>query len=260
MASLSVITICFNNKEDLIKSCRSVDAQTTPPFEHIIIDGSTGSDIKIYLENTPQPAWRRWICERDNGIADAFNKGIRNARGEVIHLLNSGDVYYDEQVLTKVDAAIKSTPNAGWWHGKLHMKRGGIWVIIGKPFQKQKVYRGMRGTLHPTMFIHRSLYEKHGLFDTSLKIAMDYDFLVRIADEPFSYLDFPIVTFDPEGVSSNTYLASLKENKLCYERYYGKSLRLTIWQLRLKLLHHLLASPFGRLLYRVKTAMRMENY
>ena len=260
MSALSVITICFNNKEDLIKSCNAVTAQTAPPFEHIIIDGSTNSDIKNYLENNPQPQWRRWICERDSGIADAFNKGIRNARGEVIHLLNSGDVYYDAQVLAKVDAAIKNTPATGWWHGKLHMKRGGIWVIIGKPFDKEKVYRGMRGTLHPTMFVHRSLYDKYGLFDTSLKIAMDYDFLLRIAGEPFSYLDFPVVTFDPGGVSSNTYIDSLKENKICYERYYGKSLLLNIWQLRLKLLHHLLSSPFGRLLYRLKKGLNMENY
>jgi glycosyltransferase involved in cell wall biosynthesis len=258
--TLAIVTICFNNKEDLVKTCLSVNTQTTAPFEHIIIDGSSNGEIKNYLETTPQPAWRKWICEKDNGIADAFNKGIKNTTGQIIHLLNSGDVYYNENILTDVLKAISTPSVAKWWHGKLHMKRGGIWVIIGKPFNKAKAYRGMRGTLHPTMFINRILYNTHGLFNTQLKIAMDYDFLLRIAEEPFDYLNFAIVTFDPGGVSSNTYLQSLKENKLCYEKYYGKSFKLIIWQWRLTLLHYLLHSKFGKLLYQLKTAMKLENY
>jgi glycosyltransferase involved in cell wall biosynthesis len=259
MPSITVVTICFNNKEELIKSCASVNTQEEHPFEHIIIDGSTTTDIKDYLESNTQPSWRRWICERDNGIADAFNKGVQNANGDIIHLLNSGDIYFDDTVLKKVAAHFTPGNGSTWCHGKLHMKRGGSWVIIGKPFHKTKLYRGMRGTLHPTMFVSKEVYKKHGVFDTSLKIAMDYDFLLRIADEPFTYLDFPIVTFDPHGVSSNAYLASLKENKSCYQKYYGNSFKLNIWQWRLKFLHFVLHSPIGNFLYRIKKGLGMEN-
>ncbi len=259
MSTISIVTICFNNVADLIKSCQSVNEQTLQPFEHIIIDGSTNSEIKNYLENNPQPQWRNWICERDNGIADAFNKGIQKSKGEIIHLLNSGDIYFDNSILQKVSTQFVPSTKATWCHGQLHMKRGGTWVVIGKPFEKSKAYRGMRGTLHPTMFVTKTLYNKYGSFDTTLKIAMDYDFLLRIANEPFTYLDFPIVTFDPNGVSSNTYLASLKENKNCYQKYFGSSLKLNIWQLRLKILHYLLHSPFGSFLYRVKKGLGMEN-
>jgi glycosyltransferase involved in cell wall biosynthesis len=259
MPSISVVTICFNNLNDLIKTCQSVNAQQQPPFEHIIIDGSTNSAIKEYLETLPQPSWRRWINERDKGIADAFNKGILLATGDVVHLLNSGDVYYDNAVLQNVQEVLQQKEQATWFHGQLHMKRGGEWVIIGKPFDKTKVYRGMRGTLHPTMFVYKTLYTKYGLFDTSLKIAMDYDFLVRIAAEPFTYAAFPVVTFDPGGVSSNTYLASLKENKYCYEKYHGKSSRLFFWQLRLTFLHYLLHSPIGNFLYRLKKKLGLAN-
>ncbi len=259
MSTITVVTICFNNTADLIKSCQSVNEQIQPPFEHIIIDGSISSEIKKYLETNPQPQWRRWTCERDNGIADAFNKGIQQAKGEIIHLLNSGDIYFDNSILQKVTTQFIPTNNATWCHGQLHMKRGGTWVVIGKPFQKNKVYRGMRGTLHPTMFVTKALYTKYGLFDTALKIAMDYDFLLRIAKEPFTYLPFAIVTFDPHGVSSNTYLASLKENKSCYQKYYGNSFKLNVWQLRLKLLHYLLHSPIGNFLYRVKKGLGLEN-
>ncbi len=259
MPSISIVTICFNNKDELIRSMESVNMQQLPPFEHIIIDGSSSTEIKTYLESTAQPAWRKWLCERDRGIADAFNKGIGLCSGEVIHLLNSGDVYYDAGVLKKVSAALAQAGNITWCHGKLHLKRGGEWVIIGKPFDKKKVYRGMRGTLHPTMFVYKSLYSKYGLFDTSLKIAMDYDFLLRIAEEPLLYLDFPIATFDPGGISNTTYLNSLQENKRCYEKYHGKSLKFYFWQKRLQLLHFILNSPMGNFLYRIKKGLRLEN-
>ena len=77
MNRISIITICFNNLDDLKATCASVDGQTVHPYEHIIIDGSTKSDIKEFLENNPQPSYRKWLCERDKGISDAFNKGIR---------------------------------------------------------------------------------------------------------------------------------------------------------------------------------------
>jgi glycosyltransferase involved in cell wall biosynthesis len=257
--AITVITICFNNPAELIKTCQSVDTQTMPVFEHLIIDGSSKQDIKMYLEQNPQPAYRRWICERDRGIADAFNKGVKNARGTFIQFLNAADVYYDKTVIEKVVTAMSIHPEANWLHGKLNMLRGGIWVLIGKPFDKDKLYRGMRGTFHPTMFVKKDLFDAAGAFDERLKIAMDYDFLLRIASAPSYFLDFPLVSFDAAGISSTNYLESLKENKLCYERYNGKSLKLFFWQLRLKLLYYLLQSPIGNFLYRIKKGMGLEN-
>jgi hypothetical protein len=139
------------------------------------------------------------------------------------------------------------------------MIRGGESVIIGKPFEKKKLYRGMRSTFHPTMFVKKELFEKYGVFDTSLKIAMDYDFLLRIADEKFLFLNFPLVSFDPGGVSNTKYLDSLKEGRQCYEKYHGKSFKLWIWQLRLKFLYYLLQSPAGKLLYKIKKGLKLEN-
>jgi glycosyltransferase involved in cell wall biosynthesis len=259
MSDITIITICYNNLQDLINTCISVDKQQSEVFEHLIIDGSSKPDIKNYLEQNYQPAYRRWICERDNGISDAFNKGIVHAKGDIIHLLNSGDIYFDDTVLKKVSENFIPDNAITWCHGKMNMKRGGSWVIIGNPFDKTKVYRGMRGTFHPTMFVTRALYNKYGFFDTSLTIAMDYDFLLRIANENFKFLNFPIVTFDPYGISNSTYFTALKETKVCYEKYFGKSIKLILWQLRLKLLDYLLKSPIGNFLYGIKKGLGMEN-
>ncbi len=259
MNRISIITICFNNLEELKNTSASVDMQVLKPFEHIIIDGSTKQDIKLFLENNPQPAYRKWICEPDNGIADAFNKGIRQAKGDIILLMNSGDKIYDETVLEKVTGVFAKDPSVMWCHGKQNLLRGGIWVFIGKPFERSKLYRGMRGTFHQTMYVRKGLYDKYGLYDNDIKMAMDYDFLCRIANEKFVFIDYPLATFDPTGISTNRYLDAMDEAYAQYRKYYGWSLKQALWSMRLTTLHYLLRSPFGKMLYRIKVKLGKEN-
>jgi glycosyltransferase involved in cell wall biosynthesis len=257
--SISIVTICFNNLDDLKRTCTSVDGQQEKPFEHYIIDGSTQHDIKHWLENTPQPYYRRWINERDKGIADAFNKGVRLSSGSIIYLLNSGDTLYDETVLSRVKDIFRQNEGLMWCHGKLKLMRGGEWVIVGKPFEKEKLYRGMRSVFHPTMHIKREVYERRGVYDVNVKIAMDYDFLCRLADEPFAFVDYPLAVFDPTGVSSSKYLEGVRESFRCYQKYFGFSFKQKVWYVRLAFLHKLLQSGLGKWLYRLKVKMGGEN-
>lgn len=256
---ISVITICFNNLEELLVTNASVDKQTEAPFEHWIIDGSTDNRIREYLESHAQPAYRKWLCERDKGIADAFNKGIIRAQGDVINMLNSADHYINEHTLSLVSAAFAADPGLQWLHGKYQLQRGNIWVTIGKPFAKDKLYRGMRSLAHQSMFLKKSLHDKYGLYDTSYSIAMDYDFVCRIAGERFCFLTEPLIVFAPGGTSGTNYMESLRQGKKAYEKYYGTSFKLRAWQLRLKALHTLLHSPIGNFLYKVKVALKLEN-
>ena len=257
---ISIITICFNNLDELIKTCKSVDFQNEPPYEHLIIDGSKNVEIKKYLESNLQPNYRKWICEPDNGIADAFNKGVKNCDGDIIQFLNSADCFYNENALKKVNEAFNKSKNITWLHGKQYLKRGGEWVIIGKTFESKKLYRGMRSVFHQTMFVNKSLFEKYGLFDTSLKIAMDYDFVLRLKNEPFYFLPEILVSFDPGGISNTNYLESLEEIKKCYNKRYGKSYKLIAWQWRLKVLNFLLQSKIGIILFNIKRKLNLENF
>lgn len=256
---VTIVTICFNNLDELIDTCSSIDTQSVTPYEHWIIDGSTNKDIYHYLETNPQPEYRKWLCELDEGIADAFNKGIQRATGDVILLLNSGDTLYDKTVLQDVTIAFKIQPDAKWLHGKLYTLRGDLWVTVGKPFDFAKLYRGMRGVFHPTMFVKTELYKKHGLYNKQLKMAMDYDFLCRIGKEPFIFLDRTISRFDSKGISSTRYLDAMKEANRVYRSHYGYTLMQTIWTWRLTLLHVLLQSPVGKFLYRIKVALGLAN-
>lgn len=257
--SISIITICFNNLHELQDTCQSVDTQTYPPDEHWIIDGSTNDEIKRFLDNTPQPSYRKWISEKDEGISDAFNKGIARAEGDILNMLNSGDCYFDSKALQTVVTTFEKDPQLQWLHAKYELIRGGRAIIIGKPYEKSKLYRGMRSICHQTMFIKKELHNRHGLYDTNLTIAMDYDFLCRIADENFEFLSIPLIRMAPLGVSNSQYLTSMEQGKAVYVKYFGPSLMLNIWQARLKILHRLLRSRFGKWLFRVKTMLKLEN-
>lgn len=259
MTAISIITICFNNLQEMITTCQSVDKQVELPFEHIIIDGSTNTDIKNYLEQNYQPAFRKWISEKDNGIADAFNKGIRKSKGDIIVMLNSGDSFYDEFTIVTVTKLFNEHPTIKWLHGKYQLLRGNQTVIIGKSFEKKKLYRGMRSVCHQSMFIKKELHNQYGLYDVSEKIGMDYDFLCRIANEKFIFTDKVLVNFAPAGTSTTLYLQALKDARRIYVKHYGKSVLLGLWQIRLKILYYILNSPVGNFLYKLKTKLKLEN-
>jgi glycosyltransferase involved in cell wall biosynthesis len=256
---ISVLTICFNNLEELQTTLASVDKQSALPYEHWVIDGSSDSNIKNWLNTHPQPPYRKWQCERDKGISDAFNKGVARATGDIIVMLNSADIFDNPTVLASVQEAFNKDAGLEWLHGKFTIERGGQWVTIGKPFEKGKVYRGMRSVNHQTMFIKKTVYQKYGWYDTKLKIAMDYDYLCRISSEKNTFLLVPLAKFAPGGVSSVNYLQSLKENKQVYTKNFGPSFMLTLWQIRLKALYYLLNSPIGKWLYDLKVKLKLEN-
>jgi glycosyltransferase involved in cell wall biosynthesis len=257
---LSIITICFNNLEEVRATCASVDKQIIPPFEHLIINGSTNDEIRKYLEQTNQVLYRKVINESDEGIADAFNKGIVRSSGDVILLLNSGDLLYDDKVVEIVLSKFDQDKSLMWLHGKYRYQRSGVWVTLGKPFDPKKIYRGMRSLSHQTMYVRRELYDKYGLYDNSFKIAMDFDFVARIRFEKFLFLDEILAINVPGGISIERYNLALKEAGLVVQKYLGFSWKNKLWTLRLKTLKAIQDIPIiGKILYKIKVALGLEN-
>ena len=260
MTKLSIITICFNNLQEVLDTCKSVDEQTIPPFEHLIINGSTEDTIEKYFETNDNIPYRKIFNEKDNGIADAFNKGIKKALGDVILLLNSGDLLYDQNVIKIVLEKFDADKNLMWLHGKYRYQRSGIWVTLGKPFEAKKLYRGMRSLSHQTMYVRKELYDKHGLYDNSFKIAMDFDFVARIRNEKFLFLDEILAINVPGGISSEKYNLSLKEGSRVVKKYLGFSWKNKLWTLRLKTLKAVQNIPFlGKALYKIKVGLGLAN-
>lgn len=253
MPTISVVTICFNDLEELKKTISSVNEQTLVPTEHLIINASTKPDINNWFVNYPQPNFRRLVNMENLQIAGSFNKGIEEAKGAYIHLLNSGDLYASNDVLKTVDHFLAQNPEANWISAKLKTIRNGLMVEIGKPFDAKQLYKGMRSISHPTWFVKKTVYTKVGDYRATYKIAMDYDMLCRIKNEPYAFLNFTTTYFDNTGISSVKYLDSLKENILVYENNFGYSLKCRLWQFRQKILYQFLNTGFGRLVFKVKT-------
>lgn len=250
--SISIVTICFNNLPELIETCKSVDKQTIKPDEHLVIDGSINEEIVSWLLQTPQPAYRRWMHERDKGISDAFNKGIINSKSEIIHLLNSGDKYVNEKSIEKVLDSFERDSNIMWTHAKYIQHRGEIDVISGLPFEKDTLWKGMRTVAHPTMFIKKDIYNKYGLYNTSYRVGMDYDMLIRIRNEKFEFIPSPLIYFAPGGASQSQFRTGLKEVREIYQKNIGYSFKQTLWQFRQQLLHMFMQTGLGKRWFRQK--------
>lgn len=252
MVTLSVITICFNNKADLVATCQSVDAQQSPPDEHLVIDGSTNGEIREWLLQNPQPSYRTSIHERDKGISDAFNKGIVNAKGIITHLLNSGDVYYSNEAIAIVRKAFETDPDLMWLHSCYVQNRGNTDVVSGVPFDAHQLWKGMRAVAHPSMFIKKEVYDRHGLYNTDFKIAMDYDFVVRMRNEKNRFIEKPLVYFAPGGASSAHFFKGLSEVRKSYQSQIGSSFKMSLWQFRQKMLYYFMQTSIGVAWFKIK--------
>ncbi|HEX8332173.1 MAG TPA: glycosyltransferase [Segetibacter sp.] len=257
--TVSVITICFNNLTELIETCKSIDEQTSLPDEHLIVDGSTTEDINEWLSRNVQPSFRKWVHEPDKGISDAINKGIRRSSSTIIHLLHSGDKYYTPNAIAIVKNAFGNNPNLMWTHSKYVQNRGNVDVVSGATFDKNLLWKGMRTVAHPTMFVRKKLYDTYGLFNEHYKIAMDYDFLVRIRNERFQFIPEPLVYFSPGGASDVQFKKGLAEVREIYNKNVGNSFKLQLWQFRQRLLAFAMKTNFGRFLFKLKNKKNIKT-
>lgn len=204
---VSVITVCFNAEKTLEKSIQSVIGQSYEPIEYIIIDGgSIDNTLNIIKKNEDKISY--WLSEPDKGIYDAMNKGLSMAKGEYIAILNADDYYHRDAIEHSIDKIIAtksdySISNVKYVDGKM------IRPIY--PLQENYVYQEMPYP-HVGALIAKSIFQKIGNFDNTLKIAGDHDMAVRIhlADYKACYLDEITATLEEGGISSD--LESNKES------------------------------------------------
>lgn len=177
---LSIVTVTFNSAATLERTIASVLAQTYPYVEHVIIDGgSTDGTLDIIRRYESGLAY--WHSGRDGGISDAFNMGIAATTGDFIALVNSDDWMSPEQGQLAV-AALQSS-GAAYAFGRLayHGTGGELrYFMDGDPDYRRYIHHRMPGVNHPTVVATRAAYRKVGVFDTRMRIAMDYDWLLRL--------------------------------------------------------------------------------
>lgn len=232
---ISIITLTYNNYEDLLKTLSSI--KDISDIESVVVNGGdckkTSEFLKSYNGIT--------INERDAGISDAFNKGIKSSSGKYIMFLNSGDELLEKSYLKRAVEFLDSNPEYSFVHSNImFIDESGEKLFIRPPMQN--IGRGMP-YLHPTMIIRKYIFDRIGLFRLDLKIAMDYDLIVRMQKEKLIgfYFDslFPVM-MEGSGKSVKQEYSALKEcfrvlkenNYLTIENLLGYLKRFGLFVLR----------------------------
>lgn len=221
---LSIVTINFNNLEGLKKTMESVFAQLCKDFEYIVIDGaSTDGSAEYIKEHAEELTY--WVSEKDTGIYNAMNKGIRMATGEYCQFLNSGDCLIDKNVIEKMLNELKQNQYISVLYGNMRkvLPNGKILrdrcCSISNEVTLNMFYRGCLN--HSPAYIKRELFEKYGFYDETLKICSDWKFYMQsivLGGEIVKHADVDVTLFDMTGISeTHKDLLNEERNRLLEE-------------------------------------------
>ncbi|WP_291153598.1 glycosyltransferase family 2 protein [Flavobacterium sp. UBA7680] len=206
---ITIITVCYNRKGTIEKAIQSVLSQNYLDIEYIIIDGNSKDGTQEIIESYKDRI-SYYISEPDKGMYDAINKGFKLATGDVIGLMHSDDEFYDRKAISRIAARFENDNTIDGVYGD------GIYVSndkeerlirdrIGGVFSLKRVKKGWL-PLHPTVYLKKTVIDKHGLYNLDFKIASDTEFLLRYLYKHkinMSYIDAYIVKMRMGGMSTS---------------------------------------------------------
>ncbi len=248
---ISIITIVFNGEKYLDQTIRSVLDQKYPFVQYIIIDGGSTDKSLDIIKNYEKDLYF-WISEKDNGISDAFNKGLSRATGEIIGIINADDWYepntFDRVAQQMGDADICFGDVQFWKNGQKEFVQKGNLKLLSKEIT----------IIHPTVFVKRKIYETYGGFDLQYRCAMDYDLLLRLQVNHcrFLYLPFTLANMRWGGLSDSSWITGCKETLKIKNKYFPEhTLRHRIYYLK-----HISAIQISKTLSQLKLGFITRIY
>ena len=215
---ISIITVSFNSAKTIRETIKSVLTQDYNNIEYIIIDGGS-SDETIDIVKSYSEKISYFISEKDNGIYDAMNKGIKAATGDIVGILNSDDFYPNSFVLSNVAKSFKKY-NCDAVYGDLVYVKAKDATQIKRYWQAgnyntSKIKNGWM-LPHPTFFVKKVIYDRYGLYNSALKRAADYEMILKLLyKENISvhYIPMILVKMRTGGASNSTFLNRIRANK-----------------------------------------------
>lgn len=207
---VSVITVCYNNLEGLKRTYASVTSQSFQDYEYVIIDGGSNDGSKDFLEAAGEGC--SWVSEPDEGIYNAMNKGVRMSHGEYCIFMNSGDTFYDDEVLAK---AAPLLDGRDFYVGN---------TVTVFPTRRHHVYSPAALTLESLFdgyIMHQSTFTKTDLlkecpYSEEFRICSDWELFVTgilLHGKTYGHLDMFVSNFCLDGVSFTMQELSLKERE-----------------------------------------------
>lgn len=250
---ISVVTVCFNSAAYIADSLISVESQTWPNLEHLIVDGASRDETMDIVRSRSRP-WRRSVSEPDQGIYDAMNKGIHLAEGDVIGFINSDDLYPSPDVLAHV-AEVFADPAVDACYGDL------CYVDPADTSSVVRYWRSSTFTVgsfakawvppHPTFFARKTVFERLGGFDLQYQLAADFELMARYMEVnriKTRYIPEVLVKMRMGGASNSTWSAVVKQNREIWHALKALGLQ-----------PRFLSFAGGKLLSRVKQFVRTDD-
>jgi len=204
--------------DTLEETILSVVGQTYPNLEYIVVDGAS-TDGSMDIVDKYRGKINRVICEPDEGMYFAMNKGISAATGDIIAILNADDTYASDDIIEKVVQKLELT-NADSLYGDLHYVDRNRAENVVRRWKAGAFVRSffLKGWMvpHPTFFVKKEVYEKYGLFNTDFTTSADYEFMVRVlykGNITATYLNEVMVHMKRGGQSNLNIQNRLKANK-----------------------------------------------
>jgi GT2 family glycosyltransferase len=200
---ISIVTLTFNNFSELEKTLNSL--QGVSEIESVVVNGGECEITKNYLQNNNI----KHISEKDQGIADAFNKGINLSSSAYIGFLNRGDVLLDKSYYGKAQQILDSSPEISFVYSDLWMGKKKFRAAV----QPYHLGKGMPFP-HPSVVVRKSVFDKIGQFKTAYRIAMDYDWAIRLVKAGYQgrKIEATPILMDQTGVSVRNESLSIQES------------------------------------------------
>lgn len=206
---ISIITATFN-RGHFIESCiLSILRQSIKDIEIVIIDGlSTDSTVEKLQPLIEKNKNIKFYSETDLGIYDALNKGIEKANGDIIGFVHSDDILYKADILETIVKTLQNSEIDGVYGDLEYVEKIDVTKVLrywkSCPFNNELLKKGWTPP-HPSLYLKKEVYKKHGKFDLNFKISADYDFMLRIFkddDLRFEYIPRVITRMRTGGVSN----------------------------------------------------------
>lgn len=229
---VSIITVVLNAKDTIEDTIRSVLSQTYKDIEYIVVDGGstdgTSDIINRYKDKIP-----KFISEKDEGIFDAMNKGLKLSRGGLIGFLHSDDIYANSCVIEKVVEEMERNNVDACFGDLVYVDRKNPNRVIrywkSSSFRLGKFKRGWMPP-HPTFFVRKWVYEKYGGFNLDFPIAADYELMLRFLEKykiKTCYIPQVLVKMRMGGNSNRSVKNIIKANIECYKAWKENDLEIS---------------------------------
>lgn len=215
---VTVITVCYNSVRTIERALQSVATQDYSKVEHILIDGGSTDGTLNVIERF-RPGLACVVSEPDDGIYDAMNKGLARVTGDVVCFLNADDQYASEDVLSMVAKKMSTEQldalmgDVGFFHASNPNRQ--VRRYCSDRFTPERLAWGWMPA-HPALFLKRSVIDRVGQFNTTYKIAGDYEFVIRAFwghALRYVHVSRVLVRMQTGGVSTAGWRAKIRLNK-----------------------------------------------